>query len=175
MPELPFQRRNFLVDGREDPAKDRRRAEHMVGDLLHGPDLHRQVEPVDNIRRWFWRRPWQALHDSGAIRENRDLSMPGISLELKSLKRPRPHFTQRGVASSRNNDWAASLVRRDRGARRRFQSRSMSSGVARSRQISPRTVKAMEKWESNAGKPSSAGFSQQRFQTPCEFSASCRP
>jgi hypothetical protein len=40
MPELPFQRLNFLVDDREDPAKDRPRADDMIGDLLHGPDFH---------------------------------------------------------------------------------------------------------------------------------------
>ena len=37
MPELPFQRLDFLVDDREGPAKDRSRADNMVGDLLHGP------------------------------------------------------------------------------------------------------------------------------------------
>ena len=86
MPELPFQRLDFLVDDREDPAKDRSRADSMVGDLLHGPDLHRQVKPVNNMRRWFWQRLWQALHDFRAIRENGDLSVSGISFELKGLR-----------------------------------------------------------------------------------------
>ena len=51
MPELPFQRLDLLVDDREDPAKDRSRADNMVGDLLHGPDLRRQMEPVNNRHR----------------------------------------------------------------------------------------------------------------------------
>ena len=67
MPELPFQRLDFLVDDREDPAKDRPRADDMVGDLLHGPDLHRQVKPVDNMRRRFGQRLRQPLHDFGAM------------------------------------------------------------------------------------------------------------
>ena len=39
MPELPFQRLDFLVDDRDDPAKDRPRAGDMLGDLLHGPGI----------------------------------------------------------------------------------------------------------------------------------------
>jgi hypothetical protein len=117
MPELPFQRLDFLVDGREDPAKDRSRADNMVGDLLHGPDLHRQVKPVNNVRRWFWQRLRQALHDFRPIRENGNLSVSGISFELKSLQRPRPHFKLRGVGRRGNNDQAAFLVRRDRNTR----------------------------------------------------------
>jgi len=70
----------------------------MVGDLLHGPDLHRQVKPVDNMRRRFGQRLWQSLHDFGAIRKNSDLSVPGISLEPESSQRPCPHFKLRGVA-----------------------------------------------------------------------------
>lgn len=30
MPELPFQRRDFIVDHRDDPTKDRSRADNMV-------------------------------------------------------------------------------------------------------------------------------------------------
>jgi hypothetical protein len=60
--------------------------------LLHGPDLHRQVKPANNMRGWLWQRLWQSLHDFRAIRENGDRSVSGISFELKSLQRPRPHF-----------------------------------------------------------------------------------
>jgi len=44
------------------------------------------VKPIDNMRRWFWQRLWQPLHDFGAIGENRDLSVSGISFELESLQ-----------------------------------------------------------------------------------------
>ena len=70
----------------------------MVGDLLHGPDFHRQVKPIDNMRRWFWQRLWQPLHDFGAIGENCDLSVSGISFELEGLQRSRPHFKLGSVA-----------------------------------------------------------------------------
>ena len=92
MPELPFQRLDFLIDDREDPAKNRSRADNMVGDLLHGPDLHRQVKPVNNMRRRFGQHLRQPLHDFGAVGENGALSVSGISFELESVQRPRQHF-----------------------------------------------------------------------------------
>ena len=70
----------------------------MVGDLLHGPDLHRQVKPVDNMRRRFGQRLRQPLHDFRAIGENRDLSVSGIAFELEGLQGPRPHFKLGSVA-----------------------------------------------------------------------------
>ena len=118
MPELPFQCLDFLVDDREDPAKDRPRADDMVGDLLHGPDFHRQVKPVDNMCRWFWQRLWQPLHDFRAIGENRDLSVSGITFELEGLQRPRPHFklgsvARREIVTRRHPSSAATATRND--------------------------------------------------------------
>jgi hypothetical protein len=121
MPELPFQRPDSLVDDREDPAKDRSRADNMVGDLLHGPDLHRQVKPVNNMRQYaslVLAAPSASLHDFRPIRENGDLSVSGISFELKSLQRPRPHFKLPGVGrreimTRRRSSSAATATRDD--------------------------------------------------------------
>ena len=90
----------------------------MVGDLPHGPDCHRQVKPIDNMRRWFWQRLWQPLHDFGAIGENRDLSVSGISFELESLQRSRPHFklgsvARRKIVTRRHPSSAATATRDD--------------------------------------------------------------
>jgi hypothetical protein len=98
MPKLPFQCLDFLADDSEDPAKDRPRADNMVGDLLHGLDLHRQMKPVNNTRRWFGQSLWQPLHDFRAIRENGDLAVSALSFELEGLQRHRPHFKLRSVA-----------------------------------------------------------------------------
>jgi hypothetical protein len=57
-----------------------------------------RVKPVNNMRRRCGQSLWQSLHDFRAIRENSDFSMSGISFELESLQRPRPHFKLRSVA-----------------------------------------------------------------------------
>ena len=52
----------------------------MIGDLLHGLDLHGEVKPINDVRRRLGERPWKPLHDLCAIRKNRDLAAPRKSL-----------------------------------------------------------------------------------------------
>ena len=68
------------------------------------------------MRRWFWQRLWQPFHDFGAIGENRDLSVSGISIELEGLQRSRPHFklgsvARRKIVTRRHPSSAATATR----------------------------------------------------------------
>jgi len=46
MPELPLQRLDVLVNVRGSPRR-RQRGDEMIGNLLPGPNLHRQVKPAN--------------------------------------------------------------------------------------------------------------------------------
>jgi hypothetical protein len=81
------------VDRYQPFAKHRAVTHNMISDLLYGPDLHRKMKPIDDVGRRFRQCPWKPLHDFRAIGQNGNLSVPGISLCLKSLQRSRPNFT----------------------------------------------------------------------------------
>ena len=58
----------------------------MIGDLLHGLDLHGDVEPVDDVGRRFRHGAGQPLQDFGAVRDHRHIAEAAISGFLKSVK-----------------------------------------------------------------------------------------
>lgn len=58
----------------------------MIGDLLHGLDLHGDVEPVYDMGRRLRHGAGKPLQDVGAVRNHRYITKAAISDFLESMK-----------------------------------------------------------------------------------------
>lgn len=58
----------------------------MIGDLLHGQDLHSDMEPVYNVGRRLRHGAGKPLQDVGAVRNHRHIAEAAISYFLESMK-----------------------------------------------------------------------------------------
>ncbi|MFD1973549.1 hypothetical protein ACFSQQ_02160 [Mesorhizobium kowhaii] len=70
----------------------------MIGDLLHGLDLHGNVEPVDDVGCRLRHGAGQPLQDFGAVRDHGDVAKAAIAFLLKCVEGSIPDCSLVGVA-----------------------------------------------------------------------------